>query len=158
MTPEYVEYRPPADGVPPKYWREGMKWTRPTIPADFDGSGHPEWLGGWEYHVEPEALTAPNDDASGDYHAQLTRLSQEYSLSDALALLRGLPAEELAKHGITLAPEKDVFVELLADVLDAWGISAWNVSRIRSTTEHSWQDKAAIELLRQRFEQMKGAR
>lgn len=163
MTQEaasFVIWKPERDGHAPPNWREGMKWGVGNLPPK-DRHSDPSWGVDYVYTVPAEALNSPNDDAAAEQKIGRVeivvgskRQREVVSLNELARLIKG----GAAIYGITLAPEKDVFVELLADVLDAWGISAWNVSRIRSTTEHSWQDKAAIELLRQRFEQMKGAR
>jgi hypothetical protein len=137
-TPNYVEYRPPADGVAPPYWREGMKWTDISGARVFDTEGFPKWKTGKIYYVEPKALTAPNEDVVPD----------GWSVSGALSIIRAMSPDELAKHGITLAPEMDWATELWADLMDAWNYKSW-AQGIRDGFIVD-ADQAAIALIRER--------
>ena len=130
---DYKIWKPEHDGHAPPNWRDGMK-------GNVDA---PNWRVGWAYMVPveavgetAEALNSPNGDASEGKPTDPRK-----SVHEALAILRDYSPDELAKHGITLAPEKDVFVELLQDVRKEWEL---------------WGDYRAKELLRTRFEQMKG--
>ncbi len=145
-TQNYVEWRPEYDGHAPPYWREGMacngQGRRPLPHA-------PAWLKGFLYCVPSEALTAPNDDAVAKW-----KVADAADIASMVESLRQYPADELAKHGITLAEPKDWATELWADLWEARG-SPEDAELVRSG-ETSIADRAAIELLRQRFEQMKG--
>ena len=134
MTDSYAIWKPEHDGHAPPNWREGMKVAADGLSWTVSSRGWgPGWWAGQEYKVPAEALNSPNDDAVKDYNSAL--------IEKAVKSLRQYPAEELAKHGIMLVPEKDVFVELLEDVRKEWEL---------------WGDYRAKELLRTRFEQMKG--
>ena len=93
-----------------------------------------------------EALNSPNDDAADEY--------KERQLAYILEYLRQYSPELLAKHGITLAPEKDWATELWADLWEVRG-SPKDAELVRNG-QTSIADRAAIELLRTRYEQMKG--
>jgi len=88
--------------------------------------------------MRPEALTAPNEDAKLD----------GWTISGALSLIRAMSPDELAKHGITLAPEKDWATELWADLFAVRGMP----SAAKSTREGRLddEDQAAIALIRER--------
>jgi hypothetical protein len=137
----YAIWKPEHDGHAPPNWREGMK-----------GNGdEPYWWVGRAYLVpaeavgeSSEALNSPNDDAK----------PYEWQVDAALHVIRRLPAEELAKHGITLAPEKDWATELWADIWEARGEPSYaGLVRDGHVTA---TDRSAIDLIRTRFEQMKG--
>lgn len=158
---DYAIWKPEHDGHAPPNWREGMKWTRPTMPSVFNESGHPEWVGGYEYRVPAEALNSPNDDASGDVDTwKRDDAMAKWKAADAADIarmaesLRQYPAEELAKHGITLAPEKDWATELWAELFTIRGMTGFAKSIREGRIDDD--DRAAIELLRTRIEQMKG--
>lgn len=103
-----------------------------------------------------EALNSPNDDASGDVDTwKQDDAVKDYNsalIEKAVKSLRQYPAEELAKHGITLAPEKDWATELWADLLTA-GDFPNAADNVREGRLHAFH-RAAIKLLRTRFEQM----
>lgn len=65
-----------------------------------------------------------------------------------VAQLRQYSAEELARHGITLAPEKDWATELWADAIDELGLSG--AARSIRDGKLDAGDKRAIELIRSR--------
>jgi hypothetical protein len=85
-----------------------------------------------------EALTAPNEDAKPD----------GWTISGALSIIRAMSPDELAKHGITLAPERDWATELWADLFAVRGMP----SAAKSTREGRLddEDQAAIALIRER--------
>ena len=139
MTQEAANYpiwRPEYDGHDPPNWREGMAWAD----GDFNDFSHrtrdPFWHEGYLYRVPAEALNSPNDDALPG------------AIQDALYVLRQYPAETLAKHGITLAPEKDWATELWAELFAVRGMP----SAAKSTREGRLddEDQAAIALIRER--------
>lgn len=159
-TPNYVEYRPPADGVAPPNWRKGMAWDCKPFVCDehFNARGSPRWESSCIFHVPPEALTAPNeDDADAQFVEawkrnealkKLTRLGQEADIKEAVALIRKLSPDELAKHGITLAPEKDWATELWADLLECDG-QVGCAEEVREGRPEM-TDSKAIALIRER--------
>lgn len=166
-TPNYVEWRPEYDGHAPPYWREGMGFKYKALGPNWREPFPQErtsWMMMLEYRVPPEALTAPNeDDADAQFVEawkrnealkKLTRLGQEADIVEAVALIRKLSPEELAKHGITLAPERDWATELWADLMEA-SCSPMRAIHIRDGRLYE-DDRAAISVLRTRFEQMKG--
>lgn len=79
---------------------------------------------------------------------ELTRLGQEADIAEAVALIRKLSPDELAKHGITLAPEKDWATELWADLYEVREM----LSAAKTTREGRLddEDRAAIALIRER--------
>lgn len=137
-------WEPKYDGHAPPNWRWGMAyWVLECKKAEpFSYLDGPAWWCGNEYLVEAEALNSPNDDAK----------PYDWQVDAALHVIRQLPAEELAKHGITLAPEKDWATELWADLCTICGMTGFakNIREGRIDDD----DRAAIELLRTRFEQM----
>lgn len=141
----YAIWKPEHDGHAPPNWRRGMWWDVPCKPDCC-----PEWVEGLGYIVPAEALNSPNDDAETPDAVETGKLE------NIVRGLRQYPAEELAKHGITLAPEKDWATDLLVDLLEAWDMP--QAARRVRTGNASAIAKAAIELLRTRFEQMKGER
>lgn len=159
---DYKIWKPEHDGHAPPNWREGMPWD--CEPFNKDGLmeliGNPSWYCGSKYKVPAEALNSPNDDDAQFVEAwkrnealkELTRLGQEMEIDEAVSLIRKLPAEELAKHGITLAPERDWATELWADLFAVRGLSDFAKFVRKGRTDDD--DRAAIELLRTRFEQM----
>ena len=166
---EYAIWKPEHDGHAPPNWKKGMPWTAEPYawsysPSWPEGSGYmvpveavgetiPMTKGetvrygdeGWQ---PAEALNSPNDDD----RSEAEKKADEKLLKATLKLLRQYPAEELAKHGITLAPEKDWAMELWADLLHAWAYPV-QARHVRNGTI-SCQDRLVIELLRTRFEQM----
>ena len=162
----YKIWKPEHDGHAPPNWREGMECRHISLctPALVVTKSKPAWLAVDVFVVPAEALNSPNDDDAEFVEAwkrnealkKLTRLGQEADALEAISLVRKLPADFLAKHGITLAPEKDWATELWADALNESGrIVAANDVRKGIFDDN---DRAAIELLRTRFEQMKGER
>lgn len=143
---DYAIWKPEHDGHAPPNWRKGMKWDSSKLTL-FDERYSPKWRKDWNYYVEPEALNSPNDDASD---AKPT--DPRKSVHEALAILRGYSPDELAKHGITLAPEKDWATDLFVDLLEAWDMP--QAARRVRTGNASDDDGAAIELLHARVEQM----
>jgi hypothetical protein len=142
MTDSYKIWKPEHDGHAPPNWREGMKWGMQSVPGAFDASGESNWSKGQQYQVEPESLAAPNEDAKLD----------GWTISGALSLIRAMSPDELAKHGITLAPEKDWATELWADLWEVRG-SPKDAELVRNG-QTSIADRVAIDLIRTRFEQM----
>lgn len=148
---DFVKWVPEFDGHKPPHWREGMEWRYTHCEAD--GGGDPRWNVGLHYSVPREAVYGPTEKSLSvpDYAANaLVKLNlSRVSLSDLKQALSKHSAEELAKHGITLAPELDWATELWADALEArgYGTTAWNV---RSDYELDEGDKAAIEIIRSR--------
>lgn len=143
---DYVIWKPAHDGHAPPNWREGMWWDCEPFSKDHSliSGVNPSWLWSITYKVPAEALNSPNDDASVEY--------KERQLAYILEDLRQCSPELLAKHGITLDPEKDWATELWADLFAVRGMSCLSKT-VRDGLE-SDQDRAAIELLRTRFEQM----
>lgn len=96
--------------------------------------------GGYMVPDSPEALTAPNEDAVAAYNSAL--------IEKAVKSLRQYPADELAKHGITLAEPKDWATELWADLFAVRDMPA----AAKSTREGRLddEDRAAIALIRER--------
>ena len=150
----YKIWKPEHTGHAPPNWREGMEWA-------LDGgsprtsTADPAWLSTFEYSVPAEALNSPNDDTEDrmrDYAIKTLLQEGEDALNGLVRELREYPAEELAKHGITLAPEKDWAADLFVDLLEAWDMPE-AARRVRVGREND-DDEAAIELLRTRFEQM----
>ena len=146
----YKIWKPEHTGHAPPNWREGMEWA-------LDGgsprtsTADPAWLSTFEYSVPAEALNSPNDDTEDrmrDYAIKTLLQEGEDALNGLVRELREYPAEELAKHGITLAPERDWARELYFDVLETGGYA------FLRNTELDQRDDEAIELLRTRFEQM----
>lgn len=151
MTQEaqnYVEWCPEYDGHAPPNWRDGMHvigfrtecmsiWHKPVT--------EPFWGVSFIYLVPTEALTAPNEDVVPD----------GWSVSGALSIIRAMSPDELAKHGITLAPERDWATELWAETFEIFGRSV-EAKLIRRGTTRDERDKEVISLFRTRFEQMKG--
>ena len=103
-----------------------------------------------------EALNGPNDDDAQFAEAwkrnealkKLTRLGQEADALEAISLVRKLPADFLAKHGITLAEPKDWARELWADLMDAWNHASGAASVRAGIINHD--HRAAIALIRER--------
>lgn len=152
---DYAIWKPEHDGHAPPNWREGMKWGVSPFGYDLESIGTPAWGAGQKYRVPAEALNSPNDDAEErmrDYAIKTLLQEGEDALKGLVRELREYPAEELAKHGITLAAEKDWATELWADLFAIRGMSC--LSKIVRDGLESDQDRAAIELLRTRFEQM----
>lgn len=146
---EYAIWKPEHDGHAPPNWRDGMPWD--CEPFNKDGlmelTGNPSWYESHEYKIPAEALNSPNDDASEGKPTDPRK-----SVHEALAILRDYSPDELAKHGITLSPERDWATELWADLLDVWELPIRaNLVRVGDIYD---VDRAAIELLRARFEQM----
>ncbi len=148
-TPNYVEWRPEYDGHAPPNWRKGMKWAVVDFPSSYDASGFPGWSPVDVYHVEPEALNSPNNDAfTAPTPQQWFGQDSIDPIAATVAQLRQYPAAELARHGITLAPEKDWATELWADLFAVRGMP----SAAKSTREGRLddEDQAAIALIRER--------
>ena len=169
MTQEaYTIWRPEYDGHAPPNWRKGMKWTLHEWQTLYGGVD-PRWLVKNElYYVEPKALNSPNDDAklpiwngSQKYKIPIEALTApnedakdvmpqdpRRSVQEALAILRGYSPEELAKHGITLAPEKDWATELWADLYEVRDMPE-DAELVRSN-QGFITDLEAIALIRER--------
>lgn len=142
---DYAIWEPKHDGHAPPNWREGMEWGVEGDPPEFVAD--PSWFVDITYLVPAEALNSPNDDASEGKPTDPRK-----SVHEALAILRDYSPDELAKHGITLAPEREWATELWADLLDVWELPIRaNLVRVGDIYD---VDRAAIELLRARFEQM----
>ena len=145
-------WEPKYDGHAPPNWRWGMAyWVLECKKAEpFSYLDGPAWWCGNEYLVEAEALNGPNADAKPYEWVETGEIFQ--SVDAVLHVIRQYPAEELAKHGITLAPEKDWARELWADLCTICGMTGFakNIREGRIDDD----DRAAIELLRTRFEQM----
>lgn len=154
---DYAIWKPEHDGHAPPNWRDGMPWD--CEPFNKDGlmelTGSPSWYESHEYKIPAEALNSPNDDAEErmrDYAIKTLLQEGEDALKGLVRELREYPAEELAKHGITLAPEKDWATDLFVDLLEAWDMP--QAARRVRTGNASDDDGAAIELLHARVEQM----
>jgi hypothetical protein len=143
---DYAIWEPKHDGHAPPNWREGMVWGLEGNPPEMCHAD-PSWFVDVTYLVPAEALNSPNDDASEGKPTDPRK-----SVHEALAILRDYSPDELAKHGITLAPERDWATELWAELLEAWcnPIRAIHVRDGRLYED----DRAAIKVLRARFEQM----
>jgi len=142
MTQEahsYAIWRPEYDGHAPPNWRDGTEILefRPIGTTEWrELAILPSWGKNFEYKVPPEALTAPNEDAKLD----------GWAIGGALSIIRAMSPDELAKHGITLAPERDWATELW-DVL----ITTWQ------NAGNEWEgDQAAIALIRERVQLKEG--
>ena len=133
---EYAIWKPEHDGHAPPNWREGM----------VGNADAPYWWVGRSYLVPAEALNSPNDDAETPDAVETGKLE------NIVRGLRQYPTEELAKHGITLAAEKDWATELWADLRNCIGDRGLATEIKRGHARNA--DKDAIELLRTRFEQM----
>lgn len=154
---DFCIWKPEHDGHAPPNWRDGMSRNILSLTRDawLDVSLYDKsWSKQHKYQVPAEALNSPNDDASGDVDAWAE--SDAKRILRLVESLRAYPAETLAKHGITLAPEKDWAAELWADIWEARG-SPVDAELVRNG-QSSIADRAAINLLRTRFEQMKGER
>lgn len=137
-TPKYVGHKPP-------YWREEMGWEHwPEPPSRDTHHVQPAWDDCADYSVPREAVYGPANGAKVD----LWEAVSEFNLSSVARNLRKYPAEELAKHGITLAPEKDWATELWADTIDELGLSG--AARSIRDGKLDTGDKRAIELIRSR--------
>ena len=139
MSDNYAIWHPEYDRHAPPNWKEGM--FEEHRHRDFGiswASSTPTWAKDYEYRVSAEALTAPNEDAKPD----------GWTISGALSIIRAMSPDELAKHGITLAPEKDWATELWADLFAVRGMP----SAAKSTREGRLddEDQAAIALIRER--------
>ncbi len=139
-TPNFAIWHPEYDGHAPPNWREGMGWD--CNPFRKDGrvitDASPFWSPQNTYRVPPEALTAPNEDAKPD----------GWTISGALSIIRAMSPDELAKHGITLAPEKDWATELWADLYEVREMPE-DAELVRSN-QGFITDQAAIALIRER--------
>ena len=139
MSDNYAIWHPEYDRHAPPNWKEGM--FEEHRHRDFGiswASSTPTWAKDYEYRVSAEALTAPNEDAKPD----------GWTISGALSIIRAMSPDELAKHGITLAPEKDWATELWADLFAVRDMPA----AAKSTREGRLddEDRAAIALIRER--------
>lgn len=125
MMTDFVEWKPEFDGQKPPFWQDGMDWGFSSVAPTARTKGAPSWSRFNSYVVPREAV-----------HGLVTIAAQ----------LRQYPAEELAKHGITLAPEPDWATELLVDILD--------LLRFNDTAalcrKGALKTKAALELIRSR--------
>lgn len=131
---DYAIWKPEHDGHAPPNWREGMAWA-----GNLNCQGRPRWRRGFGYCVPAEALNSPNDDAEErmrDYAIKTLLQEGEDALKGLVRELREYPAEELAKHGITLAPEKDVFVELWAEMKRLY-LSTYSTDHILANLLHA---------------------
>ena len=145
----YAIWRPEYDGHAPPNWGGGMKWTTDFMCDRYDATGTPDWNVIDVYHVEPEALNSPNNDAfTAPTPQQWFGQDSIDPIAATVAQLRQYPAAELAKHGITLAEPKDWATELWADLFAVRGMP----SAAKSTREGRLddEDQAAIALIRER--------
>lgn len=164
---DFVKWDPQTHGHKPPYWREGMGWNlwpNPTLGGQYTDPG---WTVYVPYSVPREAVYGPVEEAEVDqsraasdfYLSDAARSLRQYSgkpqtksryasLSDLKQALSEHSAEELAKHGITLAPEKDWATELWVDALVALSLPEY-ADMIRKGDIPAGH-KAAIELLRSR--------
>lgn len=152
MTQDYAIWKPEHDGHAPPNWREGMGcWHFDRrIPSLAETVSKPQWFAVDTYAVPAEALNSPNDDAP-EVENGLPPLAK------LVGWLGDYTTEELAKRGITLAPEKDWATELWADLKRAeWSVAVDDPNGGRTITlnEREAADKAAIDLMRARVEQM----
>lgn len=140
----YAIWKPEHDGHAPPNWRKGMPWAL-RKEDKLIGGIDPIWGNGCAIYVPAEALNSPNDDAP-EVENGLPPLAKLFGW------LGDYTTEELAKHGITLAPEKDWATELWADLFTIRGMTGFaeNIRKGRIDDD----DRAAIELLRTRIEQM----
>lgn len=132
----YTIWKPEHDGHAPPNWREGMAW---KTYQGVNNSNPSSWYEGVLYYVPSEALNSPNDDAAFDV---------------AIWLEQGRANLDKLPEGVALPEPKDWATELWADLLEVTGLRAW----MPDIREHRLReyDRVAIELLRTRFEQMKG--
>ena len=104
MPHGFVEYRPAKDGEAPPFWREGMA-------AYYEGYG-PSFYSftnaGEEYWVPREAVHGPDDALPQAAHNDIAHMVET---------MRQYPADELAKHGVTLEPVKDWAAEFWHDLM-----------------------------------------
>lgn len=96
---DYAIWKPEHDGHAPPNWREGMVWGFEDTPPEMCHAD-PNWFVDVTYLVPAEALNSPNDDAP-EVENGLPPLAK------LVGWLGDYTTEELAKHGITLAPEGD---------------------------------------------------
>ncbi len=134
-------------------WAIGVEHTDSCPDAGWEGLCHKteaEAIAAWNTRIESgvvaelvEAARGPNDDARDGKPTDPRK-----SVHEALAILRNYSPDELAKHGITLAPEKDWATELWADLFAVRGMP----SAAKSTREGRLddEDQAAIALIRER--------
>lgn len=141
---DYVIWHPEYDGHAPPNWREGMKWNCNGVRHKPMALGYPVWSAAHAYEVPVEALTAPNEDAKPD----------GWAISGALSIIRAMSPDELAKHGITLAPEKDWATELWADLYEVREMPE-DAELVRSN-QGFITDQAAIALIRERVQLKEG--
>lgn len=149
MTQEFRIWKPEHDGHAPPNWREGMSrnFMSLTRGAWLAVSSYDKlWSKQHQYQVPVEALDSSNDDAETPDAVETGKLE------NIVRGLRQYPAEKLAKHGITLAPERDWATELWADIWEARGSPVAAKDVRKGIFDDS--DRKAIELLRTRFEQM----
>lgn len=142
----YKIWKPEHDGHAPPNWREGMNWRYAVSGLDYYSD--PKWIVGITYLVPAEALNSPNNDAV-KFVANVPSELSEFSDEQVVRFIQSWDDERKAKHGITLAPERDWARELLADVYDAEGRPQW-AEDVRTTSCSA----KAVQLLRTRFEQM----
>jgi hypothetical protein len=75
MTEQFVEYKPPADGVAPRGWRVGMDWVcgTPDMPLDHyrKFGSKPNWASYTIYRVPPAALHYPIAPNEGEWGADI---------------------------------------------------------------------------------------
>jgi len=145
-TPNYAIWRPEHDGHAPPNWREGTEILefRPIGTTEWrELAILPSWGKNFEYKVPPEALTAPKDDAPKGF----VKLD-EFLLAQYVEYLREYPADELAKHGITLAEPKDWATELITDFMQLAGFD-YTASRFRAGRIEP-EESAAIAFIRER--------
>lgn len=153
---EYAIWKPEHDGHAPPNWRQGMSRNILSLTRDawlVVSSYDKSWSKQHKYQVPAEALNSPNDNVFAAPAPQKWFGQDSIDpIAATVAQLRQYPAEELAEHGITLAPEKDWATELWADLCTICGMTGFakNIREGRIDDD----DRAAIELLRTRFEQM----
>ena len=142
----YAIWKPEHYGHAPPNWRKGMKWAIADFPSSYDASGIPGWSPVEVYHVEPEALNSPNEDASGDVdtwkHDDAVEAYNSALIEKAVKSLRAYPAEKLAKHGVKLEPPKD------------WATELW--AEAKRLYFNGCPNEEVTDFIRTRFEQMKG--
>ena len=68
---DFIEYTPPADGVAPRGWVNGMAWDlQPTIGELITGDV-PSWFSNCKYRIPPEALHYPIAPFVGEWGAEI---------------------------------------------------------------------------------------
>lgn len=134
-TSKYDDHKPP-------YWRNGMDWcVLGRYPDDFSSQGECYWMKGYTYAVSPEAIDGE-------------KLTIKTSIPALKSALREYSEEELEEHGIKIKPDPDPVMHLLIQFLQ---IGGWrNASKRFCENDITYEERQAIQYVRDRLEEMKG--